>query len=487
MIQAAVLAVLAAACSHTPAVQQSGSEIADRCRTAYAEFDEKIARAGVRDAGAKRVRGFPYLRTTRFLSSFRDEVSDTAKFDIWVAHLREHDRAARRAETAALAERHAGDLLAQTDRCGDALATAELSVAGNRDALIGAATPPKHYSTAKRALGLYPLTRIGASIGYSKWKKANLASFNPAIDPPTNGTLITYGVTQARASADTAAIIAVRRDALGIPTLHPDARFLDRHAPVIVVDEVTPDDQVGRPIAVEGGAGNGFAVDPSDPVMFTHISHTRFAGEVLVQLNYHVWFPARPKDAPGGGLLGGKFDGLIWRVTLDRDLQPILYDTIHPCGCYHLFFPTKRLEWRDNDGALEDGTTIAAIVEPPGAGERMIVQLSAGDHYVVKVAASMPPLIDKALTLAPYAGLRALHTSGGGARFFGEDGIVKASKRGERHILWPMGIKSAGAMRQVGTHATAFVGQRHFDDAHLLDHAFVRASVRANTSAELSR
>jgi hypothetical protein len=37
-----------------------------------------------------------------------------------------------------------------------------------------------------------------------------------------------------------------------------------------------------------------------------------------------------------------------------------------------------------------------------------------------------------------------------------------------------MGIPNPGAMRQWGTHATAFVGRRHFDDPFLIDRAFLR-------------
>jgi hypothetical protein len=35
-----------------------------------------------------------------------------------------------------------------------------------------------------------------------------------------------------------------------------------------------------------------------------------------------------------------------------------------------------------------------------------------------------------------------------------------------------MGIRSAGAMRQWGRQATAFVGRRHFDDADLIERRF---------------
>jgi len=55
---------------------------------------------------------------------------------------------------------------------------------------------------------------------------------------------------------------------------------------------------------------------------------------------------------------------------------------------------------------------------------------------------------------------------------FGPDGLVAGTERMERWFFWPMGVPSAGAMRQWGRHATAFVGRRHFDDADLLERRF---------------
>jgi len=37
-------------------------------------------------------------------------------------------------------------------------------------------------------------------------------------------------------------------------------------------------------------------------------------------------------------------DGIIWPVTLDTKGEPLMYDSIHMCGCYHLFFPTPKLK-----------------------------------------------------------------------------------------------------------------------------------------------
>jgi hypothetical protein len=51
-------------------------------------------------------------------------------------------------------------------------------------------------------------------------------------------------------------------------------------------------------------------------------------------------------------------------------------------------------------------------------------------------------------------------------------GMIPGSERLERWLFWPMGIASAGQMRQWGRHATAFVGRRHFDDPLLLDRYF---------------
>ncbi|HEX9646503.1 MAG TPA: hypothetical protein VGB88_03330, partial [Alphaproteobacteria bacterium] len=75
--------------------------------------------------------------------------------------------------------------------------------------------------------------------------------------------------------------------------------------------------------------------------------------------------------------------------------------------------------------------------------------------------------------LVPAEELRSLAAPGGGRRsLYRPDGLVAGSERLERFLLWPMGIASAGAMRQFGTHATAFVGRRHFDDPRLFDDAF---------------
>ena len=74
-----------------------------------------------------------------------------------------------------------------------------------------------------------------------------------------------------------------------------------------------------------------------------------------------------------------------------------------------------------------------------------------------------------------YDALRSLPANGRYRSLFGTHGLIAGTERTERFLLWPMGIRSPGAMRQWGRHATAFVGRRHFDDAFLIDYLFERA------------
>ena len=89
------------------------------------------------------------------------------------------------------------------------------------------------------------------------------------------------------------------------------------------------------------------------------------------------------------------------------------------------------------------------------------VALVRGADSLVRYA--LRPLRRAALAAALHGGQRSA---------FGPDGLIAGTERRERFFFWPMGIASAGAMRQWGRQATAFVGRRHFDDADLLERRF---------------
>jgi hypothetical protein len=120
------------------------------------------------------------------------------------------------------------------------------------------------------------------------------------------------------------------------------------------------------------------------------------------------------------------------------------------------------------------------VVHSPGAKERMIIYVRARDHSIQRVAVDAPiPAPGVGYKMLDENILRALPlpaSAGGGTRStYGPDSLVPGSERPERFVYWPMGVPSAGQMRQWGHHATALIGRRHFDDPRLIDRYFTLA------------
>lgn len=499
------LCLLLAGCAGL--VEPGGERVAD-CRAAFAEIDSLVDAAGVRDAEAARVRGFPYLRVNRFLASFRSEPMEPARRDAWIERMRNLDRQARRAELAnlrAVDRMHLrtflvdrqdmpADPIVAVEHCAGVLRRHH-EASGHADALPTAARVPDSYSDWVRLAGLYPVTSIGVAAGFALWKAKFLSGFDvPAGELPVRGVLDTYRPVTAAGAAnrlpagEVAAILASSRgNALEIP--EPKGRDLGRliqaFAPLWRVDRVGSADLIGHPVwrLVDGRLR--VDVDLERPVVFTRLSHSRFGDDILPQISYTVWFRERPKSG-ALDLLGGRLDAVIWRVTIGLDGRPLVYDTIHGCGCYHLFFPVPPLERKTmpEDKDLREEALVPASGPRIGMSERVTVRLSAGSHYVESVGTTKyDELTDQTKTYrlipmgeVPDLALRSAplpSEAGGGRRsIFDPDGLISGTERLERFLLWPMGIASAGAMRQWGTHATAFVGRRHFDDPYLIDQAF---------------
>jgi hypothetical protein len=497
-----VAAVLVCALALAACLERPGPDLADatalaeseRCRLLFATIAEAVEDAGTGDAEAAKVAGFPYLRVDRFLASFAAETGDGEAFAAWVERLAalggaglrveigNLPAAARRtlAETSRRLSGH--EPVAALDACTETLRAADLAGADARQALREAAAVPDHYSDWQRVLGLYPLTAAPVALGYARWKEINLAPFR--ADPrslPVAGRLVAFRPPApggALPAEEVAALLARARDnPLGIPEPAPAeaARLVAAFAPIWVVDVAGDDDRIGA----LGWRDGRIAVDVGRPIIHHRLSHARFGGEVLLQISYLAWFPARPRRGPLD-LLGGDLDGVIWRVTLDGDGRPLVYDTIHACGCYHLFFPAKPLVRRPGPPHdIQERAEAPAAAPALAPGERIVVRLASTSHYVQGVAKSgaVAWAEDEVRTaLVPADHLRARAFGDGETRsIYGPDGLVAGSERLERLLLWPMGVASAGAMRQWGTHATAFVGRRHFDDPYLLESAFRRA------------
>ncbi|TLF53109.1 hypothetical protein FEI13_03150 [Halomonas urmiana] len=470
-----------------------------RCLERLAAFDAVVSDAGVTDAGAARVAGFPYLRVDRLLASFDDELDTPAAFADWVTRMRELDGEARAIEAANLPAVDRETLsppsvaapAAAVNACATRLMQRELLAEEGtglaRERLRSAVEAPDHYLTWRRALGLYPLTRLGLAVGYNRWKVSHLDTFEaPFATLPAEAPLVRYAPPGRPRDAAVAErwLSEAPRSPLGFVELDREAllRLAAHHAPVFLVETRGHDDRFGAPYWFAGPEGPLPRVDTTRPVADVRLSHTRFAGELLPQLVYTLWFPARPRQG-ALDLLGGRLDGLVWRVTLDERGRPLIHDSIHPCGCYHLFFPVPPLERVAvaADADLREAPLTPIAAPRLVAGQRLAVRVAAVSHYVEHLGV-VDPGVDvaearryalKAVSAPPDHGRRSLVLPGGGRRsLYGPEGLVAHTGRLERFLLWPSGILSPGAMRQWGTHATVFVGRRHFDDPRLFEAAF---------------
>lgn len=474
-------------CAGAPPLPRHAGQETGFCLTALERIDRAVAREGVADGGAQRLAGFPWLRLTRPLASFRDEVAGDAEFSAWLSRLSRTAAAARAHELANLpppayrrlaqgwqdlapAADVPGDLSAGIAACRRHLNGLLEETPAARERLRQTAHAEDAYSTWQRAIGLYPLLRwfmLPRIAAYQSERAAVFGGEAPAslqrfAAPPAGSQALIHPTQQ------------IPRDALDIP--QPDTetarRLLDAHAPVWAVEVESSADLPGALVLDSRGRP---LTDVTRPTEYRRLSWTRFRGQVLLQLNYVLWFPARPRTGPLD-LYGGHLDAVVWRVTLHESGEVLAYDSMHACGCYYTLFPGPDWQVRDTPPGTEPVAS-PAKAPLPAPGERVVVHLEPGTHYLAGLGTGPGSGAATPLVTAPLDELRSLPLPGGGqASAFAPSGLIPSSARLERFLLWPYGVPSAGAMRQWGTHAIAFVGRRHFDDPFLLERLLTRES-----------
>ncbi|MGR9036922.1 MAG: hypothetical protein ACU83O_10100 [Gammaproteobacteria bacterium] len=438
---------------------------------------------GVTDSGTERIPSFPHLRINRFLASLRDLVLSEASYAQWLELMRQLDFKSKRMEAANLPPPAVRSLTSGMPmnrtfdqalrECGKRLNALSLSSAEHKKFTLERAVVPDAYQDWKRIAGAYPLLQYAASLAIGRLHSKLAADFRtPPTLLPLQGRPIRYVPTQQPflENRDVAAMLfKASRNAMAIPMLRESQlqKLIQQFAPVWEIDTRNDTDRIGSVMLSNVGQPK---IDINRPVVYVSHAYTRFHGKILLQLIYQVWLPAREKTGMLD-LYGGELDSVIWRVTLSPEGKPLAYDSIHGCGCYYMLFP--------NDGykAIQPKDGAERVLSPKqiktlAPGQRLLLRLQTRTHYLRQVA----PWDDNSENLMSNYKienadrLRNLPMPDGSRRsLFGEDGIIDASRRTERFLLWPFGVASPGAMRQWGTHAIAFTGKRHFDDPFLLE------------------
>jgi hypothetical protein len=461
--------------------RESRSAEVKQCIDWFAKLDGTIDRAGVRDAEAYRIPGFPYLRVNRFLASFRQQASsDPVAFSAWSKRLRALDERSRSYEIsnlpqnllAALEVNGRPEATARTNQCANSLATFDGASASQKRMLVERAHVPDDYDELKRTVGVYPVVSMAFFEFAKKWQNEASGMFQQtAAGTVEQKNIIRYRSPDNAATAQRVALILsnAKADVLGIPQIgdREMETLFATFAPIFEIDTTGDYDRFGP---LRWGAGETPEVDVSHPTVYRRLAFTRYGGRTLVQLVYMIWFTERPQNSSLDPL-SGKLDGIAFRVTLNQSGRPLVYDSIHLCGCYHMFFPTPSVSPIPPPDPNVEWAFVPRTLPVIEAPQRVVVRMTTRSHYLVDVHPDTGG-DGTNYAMANDSELRTIPTAEGTRSAFGPTGIVPGTDRGERLVTWPLGIESAGAMRAWGRHATALVGRRQFDDADLIERRF---------------
>jgi 8-oxo-dGTP pyrophosphatase MutT (NUDIX family) len=415
---------------------QSGAPEVRECAAWYQALDAEIDAAGVRNAQDARIAGFPHLRVNRFLAGLRARAAENDRtLRAYWERLAQLDQEARRHEIQNLPtlpnEAARTNALRRTRDCGQLLGDADLASRDGRAALLAAAKVPDERAPAPPVFSA-PSEESVQRVRYA----------------PPAGQRLPRGVVAGLLGRATF-------DPLGHLAL--SAREVDRlaasYAPTLEIETRADYDRIGW---LRWRRGMRLPqVDAAEPTVYVHAAYTLYGEQVLLQLVYTLWFPERPaRDTFDSG--AGPLDGVVWRVTLAPDGEPLVYDAIHACGCLHVFFPTARARTRPATQDVDAGAFVPPPLPRAGEDYRPVVTLASATHDIESVRLERTPESLVRYTLRPYDDLLSMPRLAGDHRSaFGPDGGIAGSRA-----------------RQWGRQPIAASGGRHFDDPDLLERRF---------------
>lgn len=414
------------------------------CRKSFARQDARVDAAGVRDAGFHRVPGFPYLRSDRLIAAFRHGVASPESVDDWAAQLLANDAYAREIEFSNLgmSKDQINSTLSELYVCAFWLTQFDLENPVAFKAIIDGTAVPN----------LYPQLRDAPE------PASNFAASSART------TLLRY---RARTKEDATQIPqdfnTVHRDHLGRIGLPMNVwrALVEKHAPEFAIETA---DEHDRPGAMRF-AGQQAEVATDQPVAYYQLGYARVHGRSLVQLSYVVWFSARPALAQGDPE-AGTLDSLIWRVTLDEQGEPLVYESLAGSGAHHRWYPAQPMRLHESRAGQ---MRVAEALAP----HRVSVRVASASHAVADLTARVEATdTGREYELIDYDELMLLPTPQGTRSLFGPDGVVRGSERKHGAGIWPAGFPKPGAMRQWGHHIVSFTDGSYFDDPLLLERSF---------------
>ncbi|MGF1724712.1 hypothetical protein [Photobacterium nomapromontoriensis] len=443
------------------------------CYNQLSTFNQEVQRQQINDAQSITLPQYPHLAFDRFSQAQLLSVKTQQDRQQWLKYVAQLSQRQRHAEYSNMVSNQRFDL-PTLDYCANRLTQIPMTDDDHWQQLTEhAPSIPSSYEPWLRFFGLYPITKVVAGPSIISEAKRIKAGFSQPVD----GYQISYQLSVDNTPTITQHEIsqwfseALNHSTLQWPQFSQQQldQLYRHYAPVITVESASLDDKPGT---VEYNWSDTPSVNATQPAIYLDHSYTRFHGQTLLQLNYSLWFANRTPTASLDPY-AGPFDGVLLRLTLDQHGNPLFMDSIHHCGCYHMIFNfSDKLQSIPLDPNTEAPLILTRLRH--ATNDALQVTLSHGEHMIKHVSWGPTPHLVRAIPGIPYDQLRSLPTRHGvNKSLFDEHGMLPASERLESTYLWPFGIPSPGTMRQVGHHATAFIGERHFDEPHLFEQFFV--------------
>ncbi len=221
------------------------------------------------------------------------------------------------------------------------------------------------------------------------------------------------------------------------------------HTPVFLPEHSSETfNRIGSPSAREvPGSQPEVFVDPDNPALYYEIQEFTTAKGRYTNLVYRIHFPEVPLDWGRINLTAGSNPGLLIIYTLSDSSELLLVTTVHTCGCYLAFLPTKNLPPEayppDWPGETQEvyGYTLPGRIEPPREDieERIMFTLAGETHRVRDVGLldrqEREKLPRREMELLPMHALYALPYRDGTIPFFETEGCREGYVKDNTKIL----------------------------------------------------
>ena len=229
--------------------------------------------------------------------------------------------------------------------------------------------------------------------------------------------------------------------------VEPGERLFSTHSPIIAIDspEVSYN-KIGTPTAeLDANGEERVYVDPARPTIYVEKFVFETGRGTYTNLYYRVHFERVPFKLIPFNVTAGRNTGIIIVVTLNNKGDPILYTTVHTCGCYLAIIPTSNLSddafpprWK-KEGQRVYGEKLPGILSFPdgeAGGYRVVVSLRSGSHRVraLHIEADLDIQERYRLHSAPVLNLDLLEAlpmeDGSVTSFFETEGLKKGYVKG---------------------------------------------------------